>query len=102
VVPPPVDDHADPREHRREQVRRTLAHYAGRPAKALHPRLRLEADLDLMPLELVLVATEIEEAVGMEVPVEGLASVETVADLMRFFRRALAHGRRSHPLRRVA
>ena len=83
-------------------VRRTLARYAGRPENALHPRLRLEADLDLTPLELVLLAVDIEEAVGVEIPVEGLASVETVGDLMRFFRRALSPARRSDSLRRVA
>jgi len=83
-------------------VRRTLARYAGRSAHSLHPRLRVEADLDLTPLQLVLLAIDIEEVVGTRVPVEGLASVETVGDLMRFFRRALSPARRSDSLRRVA
>lgn len=83
-------------------VRKTIAHYAGRPAKDLHPALRLEADLELTPLELVLIATEIEEAAGVEVAVAELACVETVADLMRFFRRALSPARRTGAFRSVA
>jgi acyl carrier protein len=70
-----------------QMARRTIARVAGCPVRALHPSMRLATDLDLTPLELVLIATEIEEAVGIEVPVEGLASVETVGEMMRFFRR---------------
>ncbi|HEY1692768.1 MAG TPA: acyl carrier protein [Polyangiaceae bacterium] len=73
-----------------ELVRRTIVRHAGVPARHLHPWLRLDADLDLTPLELVLIATEIEEALGVELPVEDLAPAETVGDVLRFFRRALA------------
>jgi acyl carrier protein len=83
-------------------VRRTIARHAGRHASALRPELRLDSDLDLTPLELVLIATELEEALGTEVPVEGLASVETVADLMRFFRRVFTRSHRTGVARRVA
>jgi hypothetical protein len=81
-------------------VRNTIARHAGRPASALHAHDRLEDDLDLTPLELVLIAIEVEEAAGSDIPVEGLASVETLGHLMRFFSRALSPARRA--LRSVA
>jgi acyl carrier protein len=83
-------------------VRTTLARHAGCPATALHPGHSLEHDLDLTPLELVLIAVEIEEAVGIRIPVEGLASVQTVGELMGFFSRALSRSRRSGAFRSVA
>jgi len=76
-------------------ARRSIARYAGRPASDLGLRERLDQDLDLSPLELVLIAIDFEEAVGIAVPIEGLASVQTVADLMRFLRRAVSRARRS-------
>ena len=76
-------------------VRTTIARHAGRPASALRPDDNLEHDLDFTPLELVLIAIEIEEAAGVEIPVEGLASVETLAQLMRFYSRALSRVRRT-------
>jgi acyl carrier protein len=75
-------------------VRATIARHVGRPAKDLDPSLRLTDDLELTPLELVLIATDIEDAIGMQMPVEGLASVHTVADLMRFFHRVFRLTRR--------
>jgi hypothetical protein len=83
-------------------VRNTLARHAGCPASALHPGQRLEDDLDLTPLELVLIALEVEEAVGVGIAVEGLASVVTVGELMGFFRRAVSRARRSGAFRNVA
>jgi acyl carrier protein len=83
-------------------IRRTIIRHTGLPASGLHARLRLDADLDLTPLELVLIALEIEEAVGMAISVDGLESVDTVADLMRYFRRALSAARHSGSLRSVA
>ena len=83
-------------------VRSTLARRAGCPTSALHPGHRLEDDLDLTPLELVLIALEIEEAVGVAIAVEGLASVETVGELMSYFSRALSRARRSGAYRSVA
>jgi acyl carrier protein len=83
-------------------VRTTIARHAGRPASALHPGDNLENDLDLTPLELVLIAIEVEEAAGIDIPVEGLASLETLGELMRFFSRALSRARRSGAFRSVA
>jgi hypothetical protein len=76
-------------------VRNAITRHTGRPASALHRSDRLEHDLDLTPLELVLIAIEVEEAAGTDIPVEGLASVETLGHLMRFFSRALSPARRS-------
>jgi hypothetical protein len=76
-------------------VRNTIARHTGRPASALHPCDSLEHDLDLTPLELVLIAIEIEEVAEIDIPVEGLASVETLSQLMRFFSRALSPVRRN-------
>jgi acyl carrier protein len=76
-------------------VRNTIARHVGCPASALHPGASLEHDLDLTPLELVLIAIEIEEAAEIDIPVEGLASVETLGQLMRFFSRALSRVRRT-------
>jgi acyl carrier protein len=83
-------------------VRKTIARRAGRPASSLHADDNLEDDLDLTPLELVLIAIDIEEAAGIDIPVEGLASVKTLGQLMRFFSRALSRARRSGAFRSVA
>jgi acyl carrier protein len=82
-------------------VRRTLTRHVG-GVTALKPTLRLEEDLDLTPLELILLAVEIEEALAIEIPVEGLAMVETVAELTRFFRLSISCARRSESLHEVA
>jgi len=74
-------------------VRSTIARHVGCPSRALHPRQRLERDLDLTPLELVLIAIEIEEAFGIGISIEGLAGVGTLGDLMRFFSHALSSRR---------
>jgi acyl carrier protein len=83
-------------------VRATLARRAGRPASDLHPGHRLEDDLDLSPLELVLLAREIEDALGVGIAVDGLTYAETVGELMGFFSRAISRARRSGAYRSVA
>jgi acyl carrier protein len=85
-----------------QRVRATLARHAGCPASALHPGHRLESDLDLTPLELVLIAVEIEQDVGVSIPADGLASIQTVGELMGYFSRALSRARRSGAFRSVA
>jgi acyl carrier protein len=59
-------------------------------ASAVHSGQNLQDDLDLTPLDLVLVAIEVEEASGIDIPVDALEYVETVSDLLQFFRRALS------------
>jgi hypothetical protein len=85
-----------------QRIRATLARRAGCHPSVLHPGHRLEDDLDLGPLELVLIAREIEEAIGVAIPVGGLDSVRTVGELMGYFSRALSRRRRSGAFRSVA
>lgn len=83
-------------------VRATLARHAGCPSSELHPGHRLEDDLDLTPLELVLIAVEIEQEIGVTIPAHGLSSVQTVGELMGYVSRALSRARRSGAFRSVA
>ncbi len=85
-----------------QRIRAILARRAGCLASALHPGHRLEDDLDLGPLELALIAREIEEDVGVVIPLGGLHLVETVGELMAYFSRALSRRRRSGSFRSVA
>jgi acyl carrier protein len=79
-----------------------LARHLGREVATLSPGMRLERDLDLTPLELVLLALEVEELEGVEARPEDLASTETVGELLAVFARSAANGRRQEPVSRVA
>jgi acyl carrier protein len=70
-------------------VRAVLAHHLELDARKMYPWLRLEDDLDMTPLELVLVALEIEEIEHTQVPIDELAGAHTVGDLLAFFSREL-------------
>jgi acyl carrier protein len=68
-------------------VRAVLAHHLERDATKIYPWLRLQEDLDVTPLELVLVALEIEEIEHRQLPFDELAGAHTVGDLLTFFSR---------------
>jgi acyl carrier protein len=72
-------------------VRESLARHLDREPSAIHDWQRVEEDLDLTPLELVLVALELEEE-DVRVPFEQLAAVRTVGDLLALFARARTRG----------
>jgi hypothetical protein len=66
----------------RRCVRDALALHLDRPASSIHPWDRLDEDLDVTPLELVLVALDVEELAGVPIPIDDdIATVLTVGDL---------------------
>jgi acyl carrier protein len=62
----------------------TLARHTDCDARAIRSSWTLEHDLALTPLELVLIALEVEEHEGIRLPVEDLVSATTVGDLVSF------------------
>jgi hypothetical protein len=82
-------------------ARGILALHAGR-GREIRAWQRLEADLDLTPLELVLVTLEVEQLAQVELSTEGLEGVETVGDLFAFLSQALASEGSAPVLDRVA
>jgi acyl carrier protein len=85
--------HAVVRDAIARHARRTSPDVAGgHDIRAYHD---LERDLGLPPLELVVIVLEVEERVGTQLPLDDLASVETVGDLFLFVVRAAAEARRS-------
>jgi hypothetical protein len=74
----------------RSVVLRVLAHHSGHPVDAIHPWQELEHDLDMTPLEIVLVALEVEGIVDADLDVTDLARVRSVGDLLTFFARETA------------
>jgi acyl carrier protein len=83
-------------------ARTILALHVGRRGREIRAWHRLGADLDLTPLELVLVTLEIEQRAQVELPTERLEAVETVGDLFAFLAQALAGRDRDRALDRVA
>jgi hypothetical protein len=79
-----------PRTH--QLVRTMLACHLDRAVCAIQPWQRLDRDLDLTPLELVLLALEFEEIQQVRVSMDGLVGASTVGDLFALFARALAEG----------
>jgi acyl carrier protein len=57
----------------------------------------LDGDLHLTPLELVIIALEIQDAAGVEVSLDELATLETVGDFFMCLSRTFAysHGARA-------
>jgi hypothetical protein len=66
-------------------VRESLARRLHRDGTTIHPWHRLEEDLDLTPLELVLLALDVEEIEDVSFSLEPLAKAHTVGDLFAFF-----------------
>jgi len=69
-----------------EIVRFALARHVGIDPDGIEPGQRLEADLGLDPLDLVLVALRLEEIEDEEFPVADLETVTTVSDLVAVVR----------------
>lgn len=74
-------------------VVQVLAHHSGRPKSSIHPWQNLERDLDMTPLEVVLVVLEIEGLEDVDIEVEGLEEVTTVGELSSFVKRGVARGK---------
>ncbi len=74
-------------------VCRALALHLNRPPSSIHAFHRLEEDLDVTPLEIVLVALDIEELEEIEIPMEDLEGMKTVGDLVTFFSATVRRGR---------
>jgi|HubBroStandDraft_6_1064221.scaffolds.fasta_scaffold951585_1 acyl carrier protein len=75
-------------------VCRVLARHVERRVSELHARHHLERDLDLTPLELVLIAQEVEDLEDVTLPPEALAEIETVSDLLALASQAATRARR--------
>jgi acyl carrier protein len=71
-----------------------LAEHVGLNPSAVQPWHDLDRDLDVTQLELALIGLEIEDALGVELPAEGFAPLETVNDLCVFVARTVAVKRR--------
>lgn len=65
-------------------VRGLLAHHLQREPSSIRASHHLARDLDVTPLELVLIALDLEEIEGVAVPVEQLGQIETVGELVDF------------------
>lgn len=68
-----------------ETVREIVAAHLELPPQAISREQHLERDLDLMPLDVVLVALKLEDQAQMQISEEQLDQVETVDDLSRLF-----------------
>jgi acyl carrier protein len=80
-----------------EVVRFALALHLSVDPDRIEPDHRLEADLGLEPLDLVLVVLRLEEIEEAEFPVADLESVTTVADLVAVVRGWSSLGRETLP-----
>lgn len=65
-------------------VQQVLAHRANRTADCILPSLHLQRDLHLRPLELALVALDLEDIVEVELSYHAMASMVTVGELVSF------------------
>jgi acyl carrier protein len=83
-------------------VRSTLAHHLECQESTLSAQQLLLEDLDLTPLELVIIAVEVEEIAEIALPFEQLEGVRTVGDLLGFFARAEARRPIAHASSRAA
>jgi len=77
----------------RHVVLQVLALHSRRHASSIHPWHHLEADLDMTPLEVVLVALEVEGIEDVDLDVAGLDCVRTVAEMIAFFEREVRRAR---------
>jgi acyl carrier protein len=83
-------------------VRGVLARHTGRTRAAVRLSHHLEQDLDLSPLEVVLIAEEIEDVIEVILSVDELESAVTVRDLLTVVTRAIAGEHHRRPLPHVA
>jgi hypothetical protein len=66
-------------------VRDVLARHTSRDGTSIHAWHDLGRDLDLKPLQISLVALEVEHLTGVEVPLDDVATAQTVVDLVSLF-----------------
>jgi acyl carrier protein len=71
-------------------VRRAVAEHLDVEPGGIQAAHRFARDLELHPLDVVLIALRLEEVEGVELPIDRLDSVETVAELTKLLRRVLA------------
>jgi hypothetical protein len=83
-------------------VLEVIARHVQQDVPAVHHWLRLERDLDLTPLELVLIALEVDEATGVQVGPEEVALPDTVGEFVSLFVNAKNRKTRPHGASRVA
>jgi len=83
-------------------VRDVLARHLNRAVSEVLPEDHLERDLDMSPLDLTLVAHELEEIEEVSLPLDHLASLRTVADLRAWVSRAVAREHRPRAIGRKA
>jgi hypothetical protein len=86
----------------RHIVRQVIAIHTRRAASGVRPWQELETDLDLTPLELVLVALEVEGILDVDLDVGGLDEARTVGDVIAFFEREVPRARRARLVDDVA
>jgi len=70
-----------------------LAERLRRPVSTIHAWHDLAVDLEVTPLDLVVVALEIESAEDAIIDVEGLSDLRTVGELATFVMRQVARSR---------
>jgi acyl carrier protein len=68
-------------ESAEDRVQRVVARHLGVPPEDIAPSARVEGDLGLDPLDLVLIGLRLEELEEREFPVAQLEAVVTVSDL---------------------
>jgi hypothetical protein len=86
----------------RHIVLQVLALHTRRHASSLHPWQDLDGDLDMTPLEVVLVAMEIEGIEDVDIDVTGLDEVKTVGEALAFFEREVPRARQARIVDDVA
>jgi hypothetical protein len=86
----------------RQIVLQVLAIHTRRPPSSIHLGDELAEDLDMTPLELVLVALEIEGITGVDIDVSGLDEARTVGEAVSFFEREVPHARHGYVIDAVA
>ncbi len=62
-------------------VEAAIARHMGRNGTTVHAAQRLDEDLGLDPLDLILIVIRLEDQAGVEFPVGSLDQVRTVRDL---------------------
>jgi acyl carrier protein len=83
-------------DHLESVVRRAVARQLGVEPAVIDPFHRLDRDLHLHPLDIVLIVLAIEDSEKIELSIAHLESIETVAGLTTLLRRAYASVRHAY------
>jgi acyl carrier protein len=86
-------------QHQEDLVRSALCLYLDRDPKTVHGPDRLDADLGMTTLDIVLVALHLEDLMTIELPIEKIEDVHTVSEFVRFIHATVCEQHRD--LRRV-